>query len=49
MTRFAGDGTDVEDLTKGELELRRETFKIVDFLRKNVPGSKDVKKLKIYM
>ena len=41
ITRFAGDGTDVEDLTRGELELRRETFKIVDFLRKNVPGFKD--------
>lgn len=38
VTRFPGDGTDVYDLTKGEIELRKEIFKYFNFLKKNVPG-----------
>ncbi|MFQ6042862.1 MAG: FAD-dependent oxidoreductase [Candidatus Poribacteria bacterium] len=37
-TRFAGDATNVEDLTEGEIQVRKDTLKIVDFLRKNVPA-----------
>jgi ribulose 1,5-bisphosphate synthetase/thiazole synthase len=37
-TRFAGDATNVEDLTNGEIQVRKDTLKIVDFLRKNVPA-----------
>ena len=38
ITRFPGDGTNVYDLTKGEIELREQTFKLFEFLKKNVPG-----------
>lgn len=38
VTRFAGDGTDVDDLTRGELYLRRQVWEIVNFWRENVPG-----------
>ena len=38
MTRFAGDSTDVRDLTRGEMLVRGETLRIVDFYRRNVPG-----------
>lgn len=32
------DGTKVEDLTKAELECRRQAYKIVDFMKKHLPG-----------
>jgi len=38
ITRFSGDGTNVYDLTKGEIELREQSFKFFEFLKKNVPG-----------
>jgi len=38
IMRFPGDATNVEDLTKGEIELRKQTFKYLDFLKKNVDG-----------
>jgi len=38
VTRFAGDPTSARDLTTGELRLRRDTRRIVDFYRKHVPG-----------
>ena len=41
MTRFAGDPTDMRDLTRGEMRVRKETLRIVDFYRRNVPGYAD--------
>lgn len=38
VTRWAGDPTDVRDLTEGELAVRRDTARIVQFYRENVPG-----------
>jgi len=38
IMRFPGDATNVEDLTKGEIELRKQIFKYLNFLKKNVPG-----------
>jgi len=38
LTRFAGDGTNVHDLTEGEIELRKQVFKYLKFLKRNVPG-----------
>jgi hypothetical protein len=38
ITRCAGDGTSVEDLTRCELEIRRQTLNILRFMRANVPG-----------
>jgi len=38
MTRFAGDGTNPIELTEAEIYLRKETFKIFQFLKKNVEG-----------
>ncbi len=37
-TRFAGDPTSVADLTRGELQLRRDTWQLVRWWRENVPG-----------
>jgi hypothetical protein len=37
-TRFAGDATDVEDLTRGELQVRRDTWGLMKWWRENVPG-----------
>ncbi len=37
-TRFAGDPTDVEDLTRGELQVRGDTWELMDWWRENVPG-----------
>ncbi len=37
-TRFAGDPTNVEDLTRGELQVRRDTWQLVKWWRENVPG-----------
>lgn len=35
------DGTQVEDLTRAELEGRRQAFQVLDFLRKHAPGYQD--------
>ena len=35
------DGTDVEDLTKAEIELRRRARRELDFLKKHIPGFKN--------
>lgn len=37
-TRFAGDPCSVEDLTRGEVQLRRDTWQLIDWWRANVPG-----------
>jgi hypothetical protein len=37
-TRRRGDGTNVMDLTRCEVEVRRDTFQIVQFLKEKVPG-----------
>jgi hypothetical protein len=41
MTRWAGDSTDVCDLTQGELALREQAWVLVAFLRAEVPGFED--------
>jgi hypothetical protein len=38
VTRCMGDGTNVRDLTRAELKIRKDTLAIVDFYRKNVRG-----------
>lgn len=38
VTRYAGDGTNVYDLTRAEVRIRRDTLAIVDFYRRNVRG-----------
>ncbi|HNS48247.1 MAG TPA: FAD-dependent oxidoreductase [bacterium] len=38
LTRFPGDATRTAELTAAELFLRRETHRIVEFLRRNVAG-----------
>jgi len=38
VTRCPGDATNVRDLTRAELKIRRDTLEIVDFYRKNVKG-----------
>ncbi|MDR1383307.1 MAG: FAD-dependent oxidoreductase [Planctomycetaceae bacterium] len=35
-------GTKVEDLTKAELECRRQAFQVVDFMRKYLPGYENI-------
>ncbi len=40
-TRFAGDPTDVEDLTRGELQVRRDTWELLAWWRKHVPGMEE--------
>jgi hypothetical protein len=42
VTRAAADGTDVAQLTAAELKVRRDTWRIVDFYRRNLPGFRDV-------
>ncbi len=37
-TRFPGDPCSVEDLTEGEVQIRRDTWQLVDWWRENVPG-----------
>jgi len=37
-TRFGGDCTDVEDLTRGEIEVRRDTWDLIGFWRERVPA-----------
>ncbi|HOK55718.1 MAG TPA: FAD-dependent oxidoreductase [bacterium] len=38
VMRFQGDGTDVFDLTKGEIFIRDQIYKYWKFLKENVPG-----------
>jgi len=38
VMRFSGDGTDVFDLTKGEIFLREQIYKYWEFLKENVSG-----------
>jgi len=38
MTRWAGDPTNVRHLTEGEVEVRREAWALLAFLREEVPG-----------
>lgn len=40
-TRFAGDATDVEDLTRAELQVRADTWEIVRAYREQVPAMRD--------
>jgi hypothetical protein len=35
-------GTKIEDLTKAELECRRQAFQIVDFMKKHLPGYENI-------
>lgn len=44
-TRVAGDCTDAQDLTRGEVEGRRQALAIVDWLRRNAPGFEKVRLL----
>ncbi|MGI5820405.1 MAG: FAD-dependent oxidoreductase [Armatimonadota bacterium] len=37
-TRFPGDACNVEDLTRGEVQVRRDTWGLIDWWRRNVPG-----------
>ena len=38
MTRWAGDPTDVRDLTQAELDVRRDVWALVTWLKEEVPG-----------
>jgi ribulose 1,5-bisphosphate synthetase/thiazole synthase len=38
VTRCPGDATNVYDLTRAEVNIRRDTLAIVDFYRQNIPG-----------
>ena len=38
ITRCGGDGTSFRDLTRCEVEIRRQTLNIVNFMRARVPG-----------
>ncbi len=40
-TRFAGDATNVEDLTRGEIRVRRDTWDLINFWREEAPGMQD--------
>jgi hypothetical protein len=40
-TRFAGDATDVEDLTRGEIEIRRDTWDLISFWQESAAGMQD--------
>ncbi|RKY66755.1 MAG: FAD-dependent oxidoreductase [Candidatus Latescibacterota bacterium] len=41
MTRVGGDPTSVRDLTRAEMEVRREVWKLVRYLREEVRGFED--------
>lgn len=41
MTRFSGDSTNAEDMTRAELSIREDVWKLVRFLREEVPGFAD--------
>lgn len=38
MTRFGGDSTNGEDMTRAELDIRREAWKLIAFIRAELPG-----------
>ena len=38
ITRCKGDGTNVRDLTAGELQIRKDTYEMCKFLKDKVPG-----------
>lgn len=38
MTRWAGDPTDVRDLTQAEVDVRRDVWDLLTFLKEEVPG-----------
>jgi len=38
ITRRMGDGTKMKDLTRCELQIRKDTMKIMNFLKEKVPG-----------
>ncbi|MCX7916850.1 MAG: FAD-dependent oxidoreductase [bacterium] len=38
VMRFSGDGTDIFDLTNGEIEIRKQIYKYWKTLKENVPG-----------
>ncbi|MCK4401226.1 FAD-dependent oxidoreductase [bacterium] len=38
ITRSKGDGTSMLDLTRCELDIRKQTLNIVEFMKKNAPG-----------
>ena len=42
MTRSRGNPTDVRDLTRMEIETRREVWRIIEYLRDQVPGLENV-------
>lgn len=42
VTRFAGDGNKVEELTRAEIQIRKDTLDIVKFYRENVPGYESI-------
>jgi hypothetical protein len=41
VTRVAADATDVRDITRAEIEGRRQAWEYVQFIKKHVPGYKD--------
>lgn len=41
ITRSPGDGTNVFDLTRCELDIRKQTLNIVQYMRDHVPGFQD--------
>jgi hypothetical protein len=41
VTRAAGDGTNAEDLTRNEIQLRADTLEIVAFCRENIPAFRE--------
>jgi len=38
MTRAAGDSTNVKDLTRAEITLRKQAWDLVEYIKKEVPG-----------
>jgi ribulose 1,5-bisphosphate synthetase/thiazole synthase len=42
MTRFSGDSTIGTDMTEAEISIREDVWKLVDFLRREVPGFENV-------
>ena len=41
VTRWAGDPTDVRDLTKAELDIRRDVWEMISVVRERAPGFED--------
>lgn len=42
MTRFGGDSTDARDMTQAELSVRDDAWKLIAFLRQELPGFEKV-------